>query len=463
MEINGRKGRMTVYRMFVLAVVVLFAYQWLWLSPRTGGAASETETQEEVSTNEICTQAEVTIPEPEAVPEMIPQPAPVDITGQGIHMGDRMTEFLSQEKEPPVPDYVLEEAGRAVEKIQDRLTRESIVFAFLSDAHCGFYLDPENAAVELAGQLLNTIGDQVDYAFIANGGDMSTGAWDTTRELADEHFETYERLLGLDDQDVPSVWTPGNHDDAPYRATEERVGQKSLSDQIGAKNRASGVVSPEGCCYGYLDLEEYSLRVIVLDTDDKRDWGSRSVGAGEPGPAYLNAHNIGADQLIWLAETALNFSEKESPGAWKIVVVSHVPLNISGWFSDSTSGKGYVHSTANGAEILIAYKNGKAGSLVYNGQRIEYDFSDDPGRAEIICLVHGHEHKFINRNINGLLSIGCPNVMNGRERSSEDGVVYSKTPGTGSGTSFCIFTVDTQERRIYVDAVGAGYDRVFSY
>ena len=306
-------------------------------------------------------------------------------------------------------------------------------------------------------------GDQVDYAFIANGGDMSTGAWDTTRELADEHFETYERLLGLDDQDVPVVWTPGNHDDAPYRATEERVGQKSLSDQIGAKNRASGVVSPEGCCYGYLDLEEYSLRVIVLDTDDKRDWGSRSVGAGEPGPASLNAHNIGADQLIWLAETALNFSAKESPGAWKIVVVSHVPLNISGWFSDSTSGKGYVHSTANGAEILNAYKNGKVGSLVYNGQRIEYDFSDDPGRAEIICLVHGHEHKFINRNINGLLSIGCPNVMNGRERSSEDGVVYSKTPGTGSGTSFCIFTVDTQERRIYVDAVGAGYDRVFSY
>ncbi len=463
MEINGGKGRMTVYRMFILAVVVMVAYQWMWLSFRTEETAPENETQEEVSMIETCTQAEIIYPEPEVGLEMIPKPVPADITGQGIRMGNRMMELLAQKKGPPVPDYVQEEAERAVEKIQGHLAQESIVFAFLSDAHCGFYLDPENAAVELAGQLLNTIGDQVDYAFIANGGDMSTGAWNTTQELAAEHIEICEELLALDEQDAPSVWTPGNHDDAPYRATDERLGQKTLSDLIGEKNRASGVVSPEGCCYGYLDLEEYSLRVIILDTDDKRDWGSKSVGAGEPGPAYLNAHNIGADQLIWLAGTALDFSGKESPGSWKIVVVSHVPLNISGWFSDSVTGKGYIHSTANGAEILAAYKNGKAGSVVYNGQRIEYDFSDDPGRAEIICLVHGHEHKFIHRNINGLLSVGCPNVMNGRERSSEDGVVYSKTPGTGSGTSFCIFTVDTQERKIYVDAVGAGYDRVFSY
>lgn len=364
-------------------------------------------------------------------------------------------------QEPVLPDYLIAEAEAAAAKILSH--GGSVVFPFITDAHCGYYTDPENTAVALLGQLLNQIGTRVPYTFVANGGDFSTGAWNTTRELTFSHVDAYEALVSLSDESVPYVWAIGNHDDAPYQETQYRLTQQDTYSMIGERNIRNGLRCPEGCNYGYLDLEDQKLRVIVLDTDDKREWGTLQVGAGQPGPDYLNAHNISGAQLAWLADTALNFREKDDPGQWSIIVISHVPLNVSGWYSDVTGGAGGVHSTANAASILRAYKRGTSGSLTHNGIRVNYDFSGEDDRAEIICMIHGHLHQFTSQQINGILSIGCPNAMDGREKRSIDGIVYAKTSETADATSFCILTVDTENRKIYADAVGAGFDREFSY
>lgn len=226
----------------------------------------------------------------------------------------------------------------------------------------------------------------------------------------------------------------------------------------------SGAVCPNGCNYGYLDLENRKLRVIYLDTDDKRSWGTVAVGAGETAPDYLNAHNVGGAQLQWLAGTALNFTGKTNPAEWSIVVVSHVVLNISGTITDAVSGTVYAHSTENATKILNAYRTGKSGSITHNGVTVNYDFSAVGSKATVICAVHGHNHKFGSETLTGgILSIGCPNVMNGRERASDDGNTYTKTAGTADGTSFCILSIDRENCVIYADCVGAGYDREFTY
>lgn len=363
-----------------------------------------------------------------------------------------------------IPEYVRTEAETVARTVNQHQSNDSIVFPFLSDAHCGYYTDTGNAATTLAGQLLNQIGKRVPYDFIVHGGDYSTGAWNTTKEMAFEQTEDYTELTSEADKGVLSIWCAGNHDDAPYQATAGRVTQKELFGLVGRKNRMSGAVCPNGCNYGYLDLENRKLRVIYLDTDDKRSWGTVAVGAGETAPAYLNAHNVGGAQLQWLANTALNFTGKTNPAEWSIVVVSHVVLNISGTITDAVSGTVYAHSTKNAANILNAYRTGKSGSITHNGVTVNYDFTTVESKATVICAVHGHNHKFSSETLaGGILSIGCPNVMNGRERASDDGNTYTKTAGTANGTSFCILTIDMENHKIYADCVGVGYDREFTY
>ena len=362
-----------------------------------------------------------------------------------------------------VPDYVLVEAGNVARQVNRHQSNDSIIMPFLSDAHCGYYRDTDNAATKLAGQLLDQIGQRVPYDIIINGGDAANGAWDTTRDMSYEQIEDYTQLMSAGQRGVPSLWVPGNHDDAPYMATADRVTQEQMFALMGRKNRLAGAVCPNGCNYGYLDMENRHLRVIYLDTDDKRSWGTVAVGSGETAPAFLNAHNVSGEQLRWLAETALDFSDKDNAADWDIVVVSHVALDVSGTIMDAVSSTSYDHSTANAATLLSAYAKGNSGSITHNGVTVTYDFSTLAARATVICCVHGHGHKFINSTVGGILSIGCPNVMNGRERVSADGNTYTKTAGTADGTSFCILTIDRENNLIYADCVGAGYDREFAY
>ena len=363
-----------------------------------------------------------------------------------------------------IPEYVRTEAETVARIVNQHQSNDSIVFPFLSDAHCGYYTDTGNAATTLAGQLLNQIGKRTPYDFIVHGGDYSTGAWNTTKLNSFEQIEDYTELTSEADKGVLSVWCAGNHDDAPYQATAGRVTQKELFGLVGRKNRMSGAVCPNGCNYGYLDLENRKLRVIYLDTDDKRNWGTVSVGNGATAPAYLNAHNVSGAQLQWLANTGLDFTGKANPAEWDIVVVSHAALNISGTITDAVSGTVYAHSTENAAKIINAYRTGKSGSITHNGVTVNYNFTAVGSKATVICAVHGHNHKFGSETLTGgILSIGCPNVMNGRERASDDGNTYTKTAGTADGTSFCILTIDRENCKIYADCVGAGYDREFTY
>ena len=363
-----------------------------------------------------------------------------------------------------IPEYVRSEAETVARIVNQHQSNDSIVFPFLSDAHCGYYTDTGNAATTLAGQLLNQIGKRVPYDFIVHGGDYSTGAWNTTKLNSFEQIEDYTELTSEADKGVLSLWCAGNHDDAPCMATEGRVSQQETFALIGRKNRISGASCPNGCNYGYLDLENRKLRVIYLDTDDKRNWGTVLVSSSADVPEYLNAQNVGGDQLRWLANTGLDFTDKANPAEWKIVVVSHAALNISGTNTDAVSGTVHAHNTENAAKIINAYRTGKSGSITHNGVTVNYDFSAVGSKATVICAVHGHNHKFCTETLTGgILSIGCPNVMNGRERASDDGNTYAKTAGTANGTSFCILTVDMENHKIYADCVGVGYDREFTY
>lgn len=358
------------------------------------------------------------------------------------------------------PDYVLTAADALAKKVTGHIGTDNIVFAVMADAHLGVYTDTANAAGKQAGQALKRLNERCALDFVAHCGDYTTGAWNTDVEATLQDNADYQLLIGSQ-YAGKAVWVVGNHDDAPYQATASRMTQTQVYAAISRKNLASGGVVPNNACYGYTDFPGMRLRVIYLDTHDRRSWGSAQVGAGAE-CNFLNVENISAVQLQWLADHALDFSGVDDPSKWSILIFSHAVLGTSGTY---TAPGGTVHpcNTANAATILKAYATKKSGSITHGGVAVNYDFTAVTP-AGIIGCIHGHEHRYANETVGGVfLSICCPNITNGRERASADGNTYSKTAGTANGTSFCVFSINRADKKIYVDHYGPGVDREFDY
>lgn len=359
------------------------------------------------------------------------------------------------------PDYVLTAADTLAKKVVGHVSSDNIVFAVMADAHLGYYTDTANMAGKQAGQALKRLNERSALDFVAHVGDYTTGAWNTTADDALEDNADYQLLIG---SKFPgrAVWCPGNHDDAPYQATANRLTQTQMYAAIGRKNLASGGYVPSNACYGYMDFPGLRLRVIYLDTHDHRSWGTTQLGSGVDNP-YLNADNISAAQLQYLVDHALDFSGVSDPSQWSILVFSHAALTGSGSYTDPVSGIVHPSNTANAATLLKAYATKQSGSITHGDSTVNYDFSAITP-AQIIACIHGHEHRYADETVGGaFLSICCPNIMNGRERASADGNTYTKTAGTANGTSFCIFSVNRTDKKIYVDHYGPGVDREFTY
>ena len=359
------------------------------------------------------------------------------------------------------PDYVLTAADALAKKVVGHIGADNIVFAVMADAHLGYYTDTANAAGKQAGQALKRLNERSALDFVAHVGDYATGAWNTTVDDTLEDNADYQLLIG---SKFPgrAVWCPGNHDDAPYQATASRLTQTQMYAVIGRKNLVSGGYVPNNACYGYMDFPGLRLRVIYLDTHDHRSWGTMQLGSGVSNP-YLDADNISAAQLQYLVDHALNFSGVSDPLQWSILVFSHAALNGSGSYTDPVSGAVHPSNTANAAMLLKAYATKQSGSITHDDSTVSYDFSTITP-AQIIACIHGHEHRYANETVGGaFLSICCPNIMNGRERVSADGNTYTKTAGTANGTSFCVFSINRTDKKIYVDHYGPGLDREFTY
>lgn len=380
-------------------------------------------------------------------------------TNENITNHEERLSILEESDNTGIPDYVKTAAKAVARTVNSRQNENSFVFAFLSDGHCGW--DATHEAVKQAAQAIKVINARCPLDCVVHGGDLALGGNYSTIESTFTDIEDYTEIMESVTTAIPSLWIPGNHDDAPYQDTENRLTQSQVFTLIGRKNLHSGAVCNPGCNYGYRDFDNRKVRVIYLDTHDKRNWGTVRVTSGSPD--FLSADNISGEQLQWLANTAIDFSDKDNQSEWIAVIMSHAALNKVGTITDAVTGEKYECNTANAATILSAYRNGGNGNITHNGTTVNYDFSSVVEKAIICCAVHGHNHMYSNEMVNGILSIGCPNVMNGRERQSSNGNTYTKTPGTAEGTSFCIITVDRTNNLIYADHYGAGIDREIEY
>lgn len=364
-----------------------------------------------------------------------------------------------------IPDYINDEVARLARVVMSHQSADSFSIICSGDWHCNYYDDLTNRAQNHASKAMRLLEQTCDIDLNAMLGDYSTGAYNTTIESTITDTTLNAQLVA---DSAKILWMHGNHDDAPYQPTSDRLTKTQLYNLIARRNNKLNAVidssNPLGG-YGYVDFENAKVRVIYLNTDDKQDWASAdgyNVAGGEA-PPYLNAHNLSATQLKFIAEKALDLSDYDKASDWSIIVLSHVALNVTGTYSD-TDIESVTHSTANAGTIINAYKNASSGSITHNGETVDYDFSSLTDRAAIICSIHAHNHAYLDEIVGGSIqSIGVPNIMDGRERESSDGNTYTKTADTAEGTSFCVITIDKSAQKIYADHYGAGFDREYDY
>lgn len=335
-----------------------------------------------------------------------------------------------------IPDYVIEEAESAIAKASahGNLGR-AIRFIAISDTHedsAESYNSQITISNKHAGQAIKYIAERIGLDFVAHLGDASScGAWATTYnfDVLCEDIKQIDRFVFSGVQGANTVFIPGNHDMISMDGLSLlNLGAYTLfgSSCSGNKDQVGG--------YGYFDLEDSKVRVVYLNTSDS-----------PTSAAYLALTQA---QKNWLCETLIDVNTKSNADEWKIILLSHAPLDFGG---------------ANiSTEILIPYVNG--GSC--NG----YTF--DNNAAQIISNIHGHVHCYsygyieerIRRfTIPNACYVGANHYSSKTEYAKwADTETYNKTANSGKDTAFSLITMDLDNGMCYVDNYGAGIDRAFS-
>lgn len=336
-----------------------------------------------------------------------------------------------------IPDYVIEEAESTISKIfsHGNLGR-TIRFVAISDTHedsAESYNPQITISNKHAGQAIKYIADRIGLDFVAHLGDASScGAWLTSYEpnVLRNDIKNINKFVFSGVRGIKTAFIPGNHDMMSMNGFSLlNSGAFPLFGNMcsGNKDRLGG--------WGYFDIDDAKVRVIYLNTSDSPS-----------SAAYLA---LSRSQRNWLCETLIDINTRDDADEWKVILLSHAPLDFGG---------------ANiSTDILLPYVNGKT----YG----DYDF-DGKNSAKIISNIHGHVHCFsygyiydrIRRfTVPNACFIGANHYASRTEYADwTDTTTYNKTANSGKDTAFSLVTIDLDSGMCYVDNHGAGIDRAFS-
>ncbi len=339
--------------------------------------------------------------------------------------------------------------------------------AFITDLH---YDDTQVGRYTAAKKAMDVINETAPIDVEIMGGDYCNNYTATSGGTAVEVRENISKCKKIFSDSRRRLWLRGNHDSNGY--PNERLPKAEIYNRIfRSQHTMVGFVEnaddPYGC-YGYMDFDNAKIRLIVVNTSDNDDFGTATPEQSTHTAPMINSHNVGAKQLQWIADEALNFSDKENVNEWGIIFISHVPLyNSNSWYNSHTyvddNGKSWDCNLINLVSLVTAYRNKIAFTAANNGETVNKDFYAITETADIIGFFSGHTHALTNISYNGFNFISCPNA-NGGANVSSDGATYSKSNvGSVGETALSVISVDRTNKKIHAFCYGAGCDREFTY
>ncbi|MBQ2964159.1 MAG: metallophosphoesterase [Clostridia bacterium] len=260
-------------------------------------------------------------------------------------------------KEIPLSDYVHEHINTVALAAKAHMKADSACVVVFTDTH---YIKTDTCyPTEIARQL----AESVNASAIFHLGDLAHMATEG-KDVGIKLWHKHSRILH--NTKIPYFQVVGNHDDGNiylHSVTNDYSAENYLSvpDLYFATTKQSRnhiTVGSVSGGYYYFDDEDSKIRFIVLNTHEypwivdesgvltydsnRADFEAESA---DPDNATL-PHGISAvysdKQLLWLANTALNFSDKEEESEWNVIVFGHGGTtqwaNVNVLFQDFKTG-----------------------------------------------------------------------------------------------------------------------------
>lgn len=338
------------------------------------------------------------------------------------------------------PGFIVEEAQTVADLAINKINSRCLISAFISDIHLESNKNASELSLQLAAAGIEEIRKIIPLDFVADLGD--NGEEKTSHNFIYKNL--YNSILGTN-----SFWLRGNHEGSAYNYSEGTGYEQLVTDDdvynyVGIKNKGHVINADDRRgIYGYKDFDDLRLRVIYLNTSE----------------GYSNYSDIDKNdsekiimtdtQITWLTNKALDFKDKEEISKWKILLISHVPLD---WKPD-------LNSNSPIEKVITALNN-------YTGE------------ATIVGSIHGHTHNCGTGVItldNGkkFPRFAIPNICAARynEYASRENtlnwgefqdnenkttpIYYYKEPSDKGATQFCIVVTDLENEQFYAINFGA--------
>lgn len=257
---------------------------------------------------------------------------------------------------------------------------------------------------------------------------------------------------------IPSFLCTGNHDSNFIESIPNSFIPKVEVSQILRYTSNYKHYGPESENYYYSDVPNPQggfIRIISLDMLD------------QPSSKYNTMVNASFSQaqVDWFGNVAL---KKDMTKDHSVIILEHYPFqpyrsNATTYLCDGD----FVHSYNMIPEIVEAFRSHTSLNKTYpnkfNGNKITVDFDFSSNSGEFVCYLGGHAHCNAYFNIKDL-SNAAPNLLPQKmilctnQAPSEAGVVYNRVErieNSLTSNSFCIYAVDTKEKKIYITFFGA--------
>lgn len=286
-------------------------------------------------------------------------------------------------------------------------------------------------------QHFGTLKDVLDLAVyngdIVHGREVKSNTINRIKQLIHTHRLAFD--------DLPTMWTIGNHDDNNiYFAGEVR--RENILTLAELENAFE-----INKTYGYRDFGDKKLRVIVLDSFENPEI------IGEDGlPKYTRDYSsvFSANQLTWLSKAL------EVPTGYSVIAFTHVPP------LGYCNNKPYIGYHNVNHDLMLGLFNAfvEGTSYTASGTNTDYpaqvnaDYSNQGG-GHLIGIVTGHEHRDLE-----------PQVINGVrviERTCNLPAGAGRSIGSVSEEAFDVIEIDSVNKHCKFNRFGAGNSLEFDY
>lgn len=348
-------------------------------------------------------------------------------------------------------DRYYREVGDYAQIPQQYQDNKTLTLCLMSDSH---YTNGNTTRINETSEI-RMLEDYMHCDAYLHLGDILTTGY-TTRETPLRNLASFVKYW-RSGHTKPVLMLRGNHDDNCYGVNDGRQSVNTDPDALINRKMWHNMVTqmahphavfPENdptANYFYMDVERAKVRIIFLDTDD---YPEIVEADGTMRYTAYTASALSNAQLNFVGE-ALNFSGKDNPSDWGVVITSHIPLDLS---KEAGERMGITDMKICGLTaffgILNAYRDGtsyrgsgddwnlshapnkQAGDFAYS---VDVDYTGQ-GEGEVICLVAGHTHTDNTSDIVG--GVG----------SASYGYRYITTAASG----YANMIVDRKNRIIYM-------------